>query len=278
LEKIEVFDEMKDFRESDLSLTPKPVVPEDSFLSVVSATVERVRKEKHVELLLSDILPLAPSYFGLGEPEYEAVNELKSSLAERHIAAYPKLGKATALKSLASPIVLYQAHGELDTSQVRLKSVLLFVKLGVAVAKADSVIDATEREVILQSIEHTPLLTSSEVGFLKAAAIHIMSEGINRDLLLDKLEALRPDLKDALLDLAMSVAVADGEIAKGEISVLQDFYRAMDLNPRKVKGALDKYAKDHHVDVAVTEARDIDFDSLLENDVSLDELLDEFTF
>jgi uncharacterized tellurite resistance protein B-like protein len=269
---------MNNFDEGQPELSQEFLRRKEQFLSVVSDLAERVRDEAYVELLLSDILPLAPSFFGSEEPEYDAVNELMTSLAELRIETYPKLGKASAHKSLSSAVVLFRAGGGLDTTQVKLKSVLLFIKLGVAVAKADSVIDDRERAVILKSIEHTPLLTLSEVGYLKAAAIHIMGEGVNRDLLLDRLEALRPELKDALLELAMSVAIADREIAKSEVSVIQEFYKALGLNPRKVRGALDRYAKDHHVDVAVTETSDMDFDRLLADDASLDDLLDEFTF
>lgn len=269
---------MSDFAENQPMSSHEFLRREAHFQSAVSELVERVGDEAYVELLLSDILPLAPSFFGAGEPEFDAVNELRATLGERGICTYPKLGKATACKSLSSAMVLFKAQGELDTARVRLKSVLLFIKLGVAVAKADSVIDDSEREVILKSIEHTPLLTQPEVSYLKAAAIHIMGEQVNRDLLLDRLESLRPELKDAMLELAMSVAVADGEIAKSEISVIQEFYKVLGLNPRKVKGALDKYAKDHHVTVAVTETADIDFDSLLADDLSLNDLLDEFTF
>ena len=149
----------------------------------------------HLEILLSDILPLAPSYLGIDEPEYDAVDELISSLGEKGIQTYPRLGKGTAQKSSTSSIVLFKADGQLDITENRLKSVLLFVKLGVAVAKADSVIDHAERRVILKSIEYTPLLTNSEIAYLQAAAIHIMSDGIQRELLMSKLEGLRPDLK-----------------------------------------------------------------------------------
>jgi len=248
------------------------------FLAKIDALVERVQSEVFVEVMLSEVLPCAPSYLGLGEPEYEAVGELSSCLANRRVETYPRLGRSTAHRSLSNAIILFPEQGGLDASDKRLKSVLLLIKLGVCVAKADSVIDDTERAVILKSIEQTPRLSTAEVSYLKAAAVHIMSEGVNRDLILHKLEDLRPDLKDAVLELVMSVALADGEIAKGEISVIQDFYRVLGLNPRLVRGALNNFAREHHLDVSNAKVDDVDFDKIFEDEVTLDELLDEFSF
>ena len=90
---------MSEIDHSNQSLTSQGfALRAEGFASAIAELERQLQNKIHLEILLSDILPLAPSYLGLDEPEYDAVDELISSLGEKGIQTYPRLGKGTAHK------------------------------------------------------------------------------------------------------------------------------------------------------------------------------------
>ncbi|HLP48912.1 MAG TPA: TerB N-terminal domain-containing protein [Candidatus Deferrimicrobium sp.] len=110
----------------------------------------------------------------------------------------------------------------------------LLLHLAAAVAKADGNIAESERSHLLDFIENSTQLNSSEKWRMKTLLIWLLNSDTASNELKKRLESIDQNQKKHIANYLISVAGADGYIAPEEIKMITKIYKILGLDEKEV--------------------------------------------
>tara|TARA_R110002094_G_scaffold42357_8_gene54658 strand:+ start:988 stop:1794 length:807 start_codon:yes stop_codon:yes gene_type:complete len=231
-------------------------------------------------MCFGDFVELLPSYEGGVRLCKEGQEELAAFFETHLLASIPQVHRGTVVRTLSSPIVVFQDSGLIDKSSESFRYASMVTKAAAVMAKSDSVVSEEESSRVLERVEGLPYLTADQKLYLKALSLYLLSSETRRDLLVKKVSDASPALRNTIVEVAMDIAIADGVLEEAEVGFLQDLYRAFDMDVRSARKDLEKYAREHYI---VLEKRREATANLSENTIDefddvLGDLLTEFDF
>ena len=278
----------------DAIIPDKKFKKADSISKLIKEILATLEEKKYIELSFEDFAQFVPSYFGEEVISKDIINTISKLLKYNSLDSEPRIRQGFINRNIYSPIFIYKKNSSIDSSSDNYKHALLMVRIAVIMTKADGSIDDHERKSIDNLIWDMGFLSETEKVSLFVKASYFMATDriydkqarqhikiiLNHDGFIKKLEDLNPSSQKTLLKVAKDIAIADGYLEKGELSLLQDMYRVMGLSARSAKTDLERYAAKEYIDLKSktsfnnTEAiSDIEFE---EFDDVLGDLLMEF--
>lgn len=217
---------------------------------------------KFIELRFEDFTKHIPIHSGEDDLSQESVKYLSNKLIEYHLESEPRIRQGFIKHKIYSPIFVYKA-GTIIPSSDNYKHGLLMVRVAVIMTKVDGSIDDIEIKSIEDLIWDMGFLSETEKLSLFVKASYFLATDriydkqerqhikiiLSHDGFIKKLADLNSSSQNTLLKVAQDIAIADGFLEKGELSLLQDMYRVMGLSARSAKTDLEKYAAKEYIDL-----------------------------
>lgn len=135
---------------------------------------------------------------------------------------------------------LPQDGGDTDTPEYRSATMLL--RLFVAVAAADGVVDQTEQAQLVEHVQGDERLTTAERVRLMAHLRWLMKADLGLKGLSKSLAALPADQRMQLGEFMLATAAADGIISHDEVRTVEKIYKLLELDPGLVHSHLHQMA------------------------------------
>ena len=235
----------------------------DELLELLNKIQKWLEIHKFIELRFEDFTQHIPLHSGEEELSQESIKYLSNKLEEYHFESEPRIRQGFIKRKIYSPIFVYKKIGSIVSSSDNYKHGLLMVRIAVIMTKADGSIDDHERKSIENLIWDMGFLSETEKVSLFVKASYFMATDriydkqarqhikiiLNHDGFIEKLEDLNSSSQNTLLKVAKDIAIADGFLEKGELTLLQDMYRVMGLSARSAKTDLEKYAAKEYIDL-----------------------------
>ncbi len=270
------------------AITPgKKFKKADSISKLIKEILVTLEEEKYIELSFEDFAQYVPSYFGEEVISKDIIKTISKLLKYNSLDSEPRIRQGFINHKAFSPIFIYKKIGSIDTSSDNYKHGLLMVRIAVIMTKADGSIDDHERKSIEKLIWNMGFLSETERVSLYVKASYFMATDriydkqarqhikiiLNQSGFIEKLEELNTSSQNTLLKVAKDIAIADGFLEKGELTLLQDMYRVMGLSARSAKTDLERHAAKEYIDLksktsfnnieAISDTEFEDFDDVL---------------
>lgn len=153
-----------------------------------------------------------------------------AQLLERHgigLEPDPRLGGPILS---TGPAVLFEARGDMPRAAgPEYAAATTLLQLAVAVGGVDGQVQAVEQEVMLDHLGTALELTAAEQERLAAHLHWLSSTGTKLAGLTDRVAALPPDRREAIGEVLVAVAAADGVIAPEEVEILGRIFEMLGL-------------------------------------------------
>jgi uncharacterized tellurite resistance protein B-like protein len=132
-------------------------------------------------------------------------------------------------------VVLFQlSSSPSKTASPDYAAATLLLHLAATVASADNEVDSSEQTYLEQHLESVLNLSEAERLRLRAHLKWLLQEKLSLRGLKTRLETVSPEQRQAIAQLLISVAGADGQVSAKEISTLTKIYPLLGIDPKDV--------------------------------------------
>jgi len=139
--------------------------------------------------------------------------------------------------SIDGKLVLFpEGHGKYFEPSNEFNSMGMTLRLGAMVAKIDSYVDQSEKDLLIQLLDHGTNLSPTEKRSLHAYLLWRLNTPSNVTGLKARVETLGKTEKVAVSRILVGVAMADGKIDPDEIKQLEKLYILLGLDKDLVTG------------------------------------------
>ena len=229
-----------------------------SFLKQIHIQLD---SEDFIKIKFEDFLEFLPNIEKTDVLDKDSISYISDYLHKELLESEPKINRGFVERHVESPIYLFKNTGPFDHTAIRYKQGLLMVRMAVIMAFADGSVSEDELLTIKEVIWDMDWLSSMEKRSLFAKANYLITPGLaidertatynkislNREILVKKVSELSQKSASFIIQVAQDVAIADGFLDKGEISLLQDIYRVLEMSVRSVQGDLTRHAAKKHL-------------------------------
>ncbi|MFI5706509.1 TerB N-terminal domain-containing protein [Kribbella sp. NPDC051620] len=175
-------------------------------------------------------------------PERMAKQEavaLAQLLAQFDLAIEPDIRLGGPAITPATPVVLFHATDDPpNTATASYAAATTLLHLATAVSAADGTISEAEQTHLVSHLKSSLQLTAGERTRLEAHLLWLTASDIKLTGLKRRIEALNRPQREALAELLVSVAAADGVISPDEVASLTKIFRLLSFDPSEVHSRL----------------------------------------
>ena len=220
-----------------------------------------------VQLSLADLMYLVPETEMNYEVDEASMRAISDILKRSGLDSEPRIRNGIIKRALDSKIFLYKSDRSVLVDSSSYRNALAMVRMAVLMAKVDGKSTNEELETIRSLISNMSYLTAFQQRSLVARAMYLLDPAqkydvrardfvraaLNRQKIVELVENASDAAASLMIDMAKSIAIADGFIERSELKLLQDMYRARGLSARSTKTDLEKYAREEYVDLKTRE-------------------------
>tara|TARA_B100000795_G_scaffold258618_1_gene232830 strand:- start:5126 stop:5956 length:831 start_codon:yes stop_codon:yes gene_type:complete len=267
----------------------------DRFITFLKKIKTLLETEDLVKVKFEDFVKFLPEVEQTGVLDKRSIIYIAEHLKAEQLNTEPKISQGYVSRHVESPLYIFKQEDIFDHSSLGYKQALLMVRMAVIMAFADGSTDDGEILTIKEVIWDIHWLSTSEKISLLAKASYLIEPGLEIDdrtalysktslsktLLLQSLIKLDTESAKQIIHVAKDVAVSDKFLAKGEITLLQDMYRVLEMSVRSVEKDLVNHAAKNHEYVSRHSNKREDELLIEEPDINLtadilDDLISEF--
>jgi tellurite resistance protein len=170
------------------------------------------------------------------KPEAVALAQL---LAQFGLAIEPDVRLGGPAITPATPVVVFHAtDNPSNTATASYAAATTLLHLATAVSAADGTISEAEQIHLVSHLKSSLQLTTGEQARLEAHLLWLTATEIKLTGLKRRIEALKRPQREAVADLLVSVAAADGVISPDEVASLTKIFRLLSLDTSQVHSRL----------------------------------------
>lgn len=231
------------------------------FSSFLNQIYRQLETEDFIKIKFEDFLEFIPSIEKADVLSKDSISYISDFLHKNLLESEPKINRGFVERHVESPIYLFKNSGPFDHTSLGYKQGLVMVRMAVIMAFADGTVSEDELLTIKEVIWDMDWLSSMEKKSLFAKANYLIAPGLeidertatynkislNRDVLVKRVSELSEKSATFIIQVAQDVAIADGFLDRGEITLLQDIYRVLEMSVRSVQGDLTRYAAKKHL-------------------------------
>jgi tellurite resistance protein len=172
----------------------------------------------------------------MSKPEAVALAQLLSHFG---LAVEPDVRLGGQPINLATPVVLFHAaEDQPKAATAAYAAATTLLQLATAVSAADGTVSEEEQQHLVTHLKSSLQLTAGERARLEAHLLWLMADDIKLTGLKRRIEVLTKTQREAVGDLLVSVAAADGVISPEEVTSLTKIFRLLSLDPSQVHSRL----------------------------------------
>jgi tellurite resistance protein len=172
----------------------------------------------------------------MAKPEAVALAQL---LAQFGLAIEPDVRLGGPAITPATPVVVFRAtDNPPNAATASYAAATTLLHLATAVSAADGTISEAEQIHLVSHLKSSLQLTAGEQARLEAHLLWLTASNIKLTGLKRRIEALNRPQREAVADLLVSVAAADGVISADEVASLTKIFRLLSLDASQVHSRL----------------------------------------
>ena len=214
-----------------------------------------------IKIKFEDFMKFLPVIEKTDVLDKDSISYISDHIHRELLESEPKISQGFISRHVESPLYLFRSSGPFDHSSTGYKQGLLMVRMAVIMSFADGSVAESEISTIKEVIWGIDWLSDLEKISLFAKANYLINPGLeidggtsaynkialSRTLLLESISKLSQQSSMSIIQVAQDVAIADSFLDRGEITLLQDIYKVLEMSVRSVQGDLTRYAAKKHI-------------------------------